>query len=245
MLLNKLSAATLRPLVDAAGRVLLCAALGLVAAAHAQSAQKLYPARAPLTQYLSESQAVEIELARSAAPTAISSHAEILVLDAKGYSTAVPGQNGFTCLVERSWNNYFDGAEFWNPVIRAPICYNAPAARSVLPSYLKRTQWVMDNVPIGDMAQRMKDAVAKGAVTAPETGAMSYMMSPRGYLSDAAGHAHPHLMFYLPRMEASTWGANLHDVPVTADPGIPEPLTVFFAPMPRWSDGTPIGHDAH
>src|SRR5579863_8503012 len=66
-----------------------------------------YPKMAPLSQYLMDRQA-EIDLARSAAPTAISGHATILVLTPRRYETAVEGTNGSTCLVERSWTKAFD-----------------------------------------------------------------------------------------------------------------------------------------
>jgi hypothetical protein len=77
----------------------------------------------------------EIKLARNAALDSISGHAEVLVLGRHGYETAVQGKNGFVCVVERSWTSAIDDPDFWNPKLRAPICFNAPAARS----YLVRT----------------------------------------------------------------------------------------------------------
>jgi hypothetical protein len=40
----------------------------------------------------------------------------------------------------------FDGelsANFWNPKIRGPVCFNPPAARSILPMTYKRTEMVL------------------------------------------------------------------------------------------------------
>jgi hypothetical protein len=37
----------------------------------------------------------------------------------------------------------FDHPEFWNPKIRGPICFNPPAARSVWPLTIKRTELVL------------------------------------------------------------------------------------------------------
>ena len=54
-----------------------------------------YPNMAPLEQYRSASDADEIALARSAAPPSISKDADVLILGAKGYDTAVKGTNGF------------------------------------------------------------------------------------------------------------------------------------------------------
>src|ERR1700751_2036081 len=85
----------------------------------------------------------EIALARSAAPEAISRDARILVLGHHGYETAVEGTNGFVCVVERGWMSPADAPEFWNPKLRGPICFNPPAARSVLPITYKRTELVL------------------------------------------------------------------------------------------------------
>ena len=235
----------LHKLVTAHRVFVLYSLAGCAASACAQEISKPYHDMAAVAQYLSASRAAEIALALSAAPSPVSSGAQVLVLESDGYVTAVQGTNGFVCLVERSWNSYFDDAEFWNPKVRAPNCYNAAGARTVLPAYLKRTRWVLEKASLGEIEKRMREAVSSGAVTAPEVGAMSYMMSIDGHLSDSAGHSHPHLMFYLPRMDASAWGANLHGAPVTADQGNPEPLTIFYSPMPRWSDGTPVLLNAH
>jgi hypothetical protein len=112
----------------------------LVPKAAAQSDK--YPKMAPVNQYLMERNA-EILLARSAAPDSISSDATILVLGRQGYETAVPGKNGFVCMVERSWMAQFDSPEFWNPKVRGAECLNRQAARSILPIADLRTRMVM------------------------------------------------------------------------------------------------------
>jgi hypothetical protein len=63
----------------------------------------VYPSMASIEQYLMPDRNAEIALARSAAPAAISSDAKILVLEWRGYETAIEGKNGFVCMVERSW----------------------------------------------------------------------------------------------------------------------------------------------
>jgi hypothetical protein len=215
------------------GAVVMALALG----AHAQG-QGSYPDRAPIEQYRVAS-ADEIALARSAAPAAISSHAEILVLGARGYETAVKGDNGFVCFVDRSWAQNFDDPEFWNPKMRAPMCLNRAAARSVMPTDLRRAEWVLAGVSRTEMRDRTVAAIAAKQITAPEAGAMSYMMSKDGYLNDQAGHWHPHVMFYMPRMALADWGADIPHGAVLGDSSTLEPLTVFFVPVPKWSDGTP------
>ncbi|MBV8496101.1 MAG: hypothetical protein JO361_04885 [Gammaproteobacteria bacterium] len=195
---------------------------------------------APIAQYLSADVAGEIALARSAAPPAIAGNAEIRVLQPDGYRIEVPGRNGFVCLVERSWAKNFDSSDFWNPKIRAPHCFNAAAARSVLPGYLLRTAWVVGGVPRRDMPARTAAAVAAHEMGPPESGSLAYMMSKQGYLGDDAGGPwHPHLMFFMPRMADDAWGANVQGSPIFADSSGPEQVTVFFVPVRRWSDGTP------
>ena len=83
--------------------------LGATWQAQAQSAKAAYPSMAPLDQYLMADRNAEIALARSAAPDSISRDAEVLVLGAHGYETAVKGKNGFVCVVERGWMGPFDG----------------------------------------------------------------------------------------------------------------------------------------
>jgi hypothetical protein len=149
---------------------------------------------APVSQYLMERNA-EIALARSAAPESISMDAEIMVLGNHGYENAVKGKNGFVCMVERSWSAPMDDPDFWNPKLRGPICLNAPAARSYLPLTIKKTELVLAGRSKAEMSQAMSAALDKKELPAIESGAMCYMLSKQGYLSDSGGHWHPHLMF--------------------------------------------------
>jgi hypothetical protein len=197
---------------------------------------------APLDQYLMADRDAEIALARSSAPDALSRDATVLVLGKNGYETVVEGKNGFTCLVERSWMCPFDSPDFWNPKIRGPVCYNPAAVRSILPYTLYRTKLVLAGTPMAQMHESILAAVAKHELSVPEAGAMSYMMARGGYLSDAGGHWHPHLMFHIPKTDGATWGANLDGSPVMLDgqhTDIPEPETIFLVPVGKWSDGTP------
>jgi hypothetical protein len=217
-------------------------ALWAVPAAQAQDQKAPYPAMAPVDQYLIADQNAEIALARSAAPDAISRDATVLALGTSGYVTVVVGKNGFTCLVERSWMSPFDSPDFWNPKIRGPVCYNPAAVRSILPYTINRTKLVLAGVPKAQMHGSIVAAVAKGELPAPEPGAMSYMMAKDGYLGDSAGHWHPHLMFHIPKIDGSTWGANLPGSPVVFNDqftDMPEPEIIFFVPVGKWSDGTP------
>ena len=208
--------------------------------AHAQKAKMPYPSKAPLDQYLIEDRDAEIAMARSAAPAAISGDAEVWVLGRHGYETAVKGKNGFVCVVERSWMSPFDAPEFWNPKLRGPICFNPPAARTILPLTFKRTELVLAGLSKAQIIDGIKAFDRKGLL-ALEPGGMSYMMSKEGYLSDLGGHWVPHLMFYVPQTDGLAWGADLPGSPVMLSPqfqGAPEPVTVFMIPVLKWSDGT-------
>lgn len=209
--------------------------------AHAQDTKAApYPAMAPVEQYRIANRGDEISLARSAAPPSISADAEVLVLGSHGFETAVKGKNGFVCIVERSWSAGFADAEFWNPKVRAPICFNASAAHSVLPEFLKRTEWVLAGASKQEMRDRIKAAHTDKTFMAPDPGSMCYMMSAQAYLADKGIHWMPHVMFFVLRATASSWGANLAGSPISAFEGDDlDPVTVFLVPVRNWSDGTP------
>jgi hypothetical protein len=230
--------------VWAGALAIICAAVGLrltLVGHNRKDRSTAYPRMASIEQYLIPDRNAEIALARSAAPAAISSDAKILVLGRRGYETAVEGKNGFVCLVERSWMSPFNSAEFWNPKTRVPGCFNPAAARSILPLTFKRTEMVLAGLSRTQVIDSIRTGFVNHDLPAPEPGAMCYMMSRDGYLSDALGHHVPHLMFYFPLTDKVSWGADLPDSPVSLNPqfeGGPEPITEFVIPVGKWSDGT-------
>jgi hypothetical protein len=177
-------------------------------------AQTTYSTMAPIEQYRLASKADEIALARSAAPPSISDDAEILTLGDRGYDTAERGKNGFrlhrrTCLGQRirqcrilesqGQRAYLFQCGFGT--FRASLLSSANrmgTGRRIQSRYARSNQ----------SRDRRKKNHAAG------DGAMCYMMSKNGYLSDANGHWHPHLMFFLPHTESAAWGANLPGVPM-------------------------------
>jgi hypothetical protein len=187
----------------------------------------------------------EIALARSAAPESISKDAEVMVLGRHGYETVVKGKNGFVCLVERSWTAGSDDPDFWNPKLRGPICFNPAAARSYVPFTIKKTELVLAGQSKAQMFEGIKAGLDKKELPTPEPGAMCYMLSKQGYLNDQAGHWHPHLMFFVPRTEAATWGANLPGSPILFTDDPEDRMTVFLIPLAKWSDGTDAPMDMH
>ena len=206
--------------------------------ASARTATPSYSNMAPIAEYMMTSPAEEIALARSAAPASISGNARILVLGPHGYVTAIKGRNGFTCLVERSWDAEFVNPVFWNPHIRGPDCLNPAAARSVLPHFLQRTKWALEGLSIAQMRQRTKAEIATKNYVMPEPGAMAYMLSKQQYLSDDVHNWHPHLMFFIAASDADM-GANLPGSPVIHPYSpAPDPVTTFLVAVRTWSDGT-------
>ncbi len=204
-----------------------------------------YASMAPVQQYLSADQAAEIALARSAAPRSIADNATVMTLGKEKYQTAVRGTNGFVCFVERSWAKDFDQPDFWNPRLRMPQCWNAAAARSLLPEYLERTQWVLAGVSKDEMIARTRAAWASHEFGPPAPGSMAYMMSKDQMISDptppAPDHWYPHVMFFVPAVagpEGAAWGANLSGTPIFSATSDVEPVTTYFVVAPKWSDGT-------
>jgi hypothetical protein len=213
------------------------AVLAMEKQACAQSAGAAYPKMAAVDRYLMTEQE-EVALARSAAPESVSKDAEVWVLDRHGYQTAVKGHNGFVCAVQRSWTAPVDDPEFWNPKLRAPTCFNAPATRSFVPRIVKRTTLALAGKTKEQLAGEMKAAFERKEIPAIEPGAMAYMLSKQGYLNDRAGHWHPHVMIFMPQEEPAGWGANLPSSPIFAATDQTDRATTFFIPVAKWSDGS-------
>lgn len=196
------------------------------------------------TPYLISDRSAEIALARSAAPPSVSDSAAVLVLTPSGYVEAASGHNGFTCLVIRSFAGALEDPQFWNPDVRAPHCFNAPAAHTVLPAMLAQTDWILSGVPKSEIAARAKQAYASGVLHAPTVGAMAYMLSPRQYIVPQNPHWLPHLMLYFDRRSIS---ASMLGADVAGRSGIidgssvnpDDPVLVLMVPVRKWSDGTP------
>lgn len=216
--------------------------LGLVvlpsATCQAQTVKAAYPAMAPLDQYLTADVSSEIALARSAAPASISDAAEVMVLGPQGYTTAVKGTNGFLCVVERSWGAPTDEPEFWNPKVRAPHCFNPPAAKTFLPMFLMKTKLVLAGKSKPEIVAAIASALDKKDLPALEPGAICFMMSKQQYLNDRGKSWHPHLMFFVPGDAAKSWGADLPGSPVIAADDPQERATIFMVVVGKWSDGS-------
>jgi hypothetical protein len=213
--------------------------------ARAEVQKSPYPSMAPLNQYLIADQNSEIALARTGAPPSVSDGAEVMVLGREGYTTAVKGTNGFLCVVERSWGAATDEQEFWNPKIRAPICFNPAAARTFAPIFLMKTKLVLAGKSKSEIAQAVASAFDNKNLPALEPGAMCYMFSKQQYLNDEGKSWHPHLMFFVAGDAAKSWGADLPGSPVISANDSEERATIFMVWVGSWSDGSPAPAMAH
>src|SRR6185437_1047508 len=104
--------------------------------------------------------------------------------------------------------------EMWNPKIRGADCLNPPAARSILPLAMLRTQMLLAGHTRAEVIERIREALSKAELPPLEAGAMSYMMSKGSYLTDAGDHNGPHVMFFVAVADPAVWGAGLPGSPV-------------------------------
>lgn len=226
-------------------RVVLRPMLALVAlffgvGAAAVSAQgpkshPLGPKYPPLSEYMMTREA-EVSLARSAAPDHISAHAAVEILTASGYQVAVRGDNGFVCLVMRGWTApTYTPAPLRNLVydskLRAPICFDPVASRTVLPYYELRTKLGMQGKDPDAIARGVEAAYARGELPKRDGVSFAYMWSANQNLGPGIGAWRPHMMIFAPYYTNSMLGDNpLGSMPfVTDDAGTP--FTVCVVPV--------------
>jgi hypothetical protein len=173
------------------------------------------------------------------------------VLTRTGYRTAVAGNNGFVCLVERGFSGAPDWPERWNPKIQAAGCLNPQAARSIAPIDKLRTKLTLAGRTDAEILNRIKLALRTQKVPPLEPGAMCYMMSKSAYLTANGAHVMAHVMFYLPFKDGADWGANAPGSPIMGgnywfflpnhkgDAAALPPVSVLRVGSATWSDGTP------
>lgn len=108
----------------------------------------------------------EVALARSAAPKAVSSGAEIYVLTENGYEIAVRGTNGNACLVSRSW-----------PESLEPQCFDPEAVQTVMQTELRRGALLQLGAAMETITREIDEGLRRGTFRTPPRPAMTYMMS--------------------------------------------------------------------
>ncbi len=194
------------------------------------------PKYPPLNEYMMTREA-EVSLARSAAPDHISAHATVKILTTSGYRVAVQGENGFVCLVMRGWTApTYTPAPFRNFVyyskLRAPICFDPVASRTVLPYYELRTKLGMEGKGPDAIARGVETAYALGKLPKREGVSFAYMWSANQDLGPGIGAWYPHMMVFAPYYTNSMLGGNTFggSMPiVTDDAGTP--FTVCVVPV--------------
>jgi hypothetical protein len=182
--------------------VLITLLAGLAASVVAQDPK--YP---PLSEYMMESEA-EIALAKSAAPDRISERATVKILTASGYKVAAQGDNGFVCMVLRGWSGAPDPGIVYYSKLRAPICFDPVASRTVVPMEELRTQLGIEGKDPDAIAREVATAYGLGRLPQMEGVAFAYMWSANQDVGSGLGAWHPHIMVYAPYYENSMLGGN-------------------------------------
>ena len=207
-------------------RMLMMAGATAILALSRAGGQATYP---PLQEYLMSRQA-EIAMAETAAPTNIVAGATIRILTASGYQVAREGRNGFVCEVMRGWSApTYTPKEFlrfvYDATIRAPICFDPIASRTVLPYYELRSTLAMEGTTPDKIATAVASAYAAGRLPKRDVVSFAYMWSAEQHLGQGIGHWRPHMMVFAPYYDNAMIGGN-----------------EFGSPRPQLSDdaGTPF-----
>ena len=214
---------------------ILTVAGAIVVALAVSTATTVADSRYPsLREYLMP-QDEEIALARSAAPADIANHATIEVLTESGYQVVSEGENGFVCMVMRGWSAPTYTPEqvrdlVYDSAVRAPICFDLNAARTVLPYYEMRSNLGMEGKSPDEIAAGVEAAYARGNL--PQRGGVgfAYMWSADQNLGSDAGAWHPHMMVFAPYYETAWLGDAEFGSPlpqVTDDAGTPFAVVVI------------------
>lgn len=196
---------------------------------HAQAPK--YP---PLSEYLMPRDA-EIALAKTAAPANISDRATIKVLTTSGFQVVHEGVNGFACMVMRAWSApTYTPAEFRNLVydatVRAPICFDPGASRTVMPYYELRSTLGMAGKSPDQIAEGVQTAYVTGKLPRRDSVTFAYMWSAHQHLGPGIGAWHPHMMIFAPYYDNAMLGGNEFggaSPQVTDDAGTPFSVAVI------------------
>jgi hypothetical protein len=169
---------------------LLIVLIQVAAGAQDQNVRKY----APFSEY-EMTRETEIALARSAAPENISAHATIKVLTRNGFEVVSKGDNGFVCIVMRSWSGAPDPVNSYYAKLRAPICFNPMAAR-------------LEGKSPDAIAHEVAAQYGLGQLPKMEGVAFAYMWSASQDTGPWFGAWHPHMMVYAPYYDNAMLGGN-------------------------------------
>ncbi len=191
------------------------------------------PKYPPLREYMMAPEA-EVALARSAAPEKVSARASVKILTPSGYQVVAQGDNGFVCIVMRGWaaatsTTASERDLVYYANLRAPICFDPVASRTVLPLQELQARLGMEGKGPDQIAEAVRAAYAKGELPRMEPVAFAYMFSAVQDLGPGVGAWHPHMMVYTPYYENSMLGGNEVEsgLPVVGDGGTLFAVTVI------------------
>jgi hypothetical protein len=217
-------------------KLLQLAPIVLLAAVIPSSAAQQRAQYPPLADYMLPHE-TEVALAESAAPAHISGGATIKVLTASGYQVARTGDNGFECMVMRGWT-----APTYTPVelrglvydasVRAPICFDPEAVRTVMPYYELRSRLGMAGQTPDQITGAVEGAYKRGDLPKRERVSFAYMWSADQHLGPGIGHWHPHMMVFAPNYRNAALGNSEFGrlVPFVSDDG-GTPFAVVVIPV--------------
>lgn len=191
------------------------------------------PKYPPLSEYMMVPEA-EVSLARSAAPEKVSARATVKVLTSSGYKLTAQGDNKFVCLVMRGWaaatsTKASDRDLVYYAKLRAPMCFDPVASRTVLPLLELQTKLGMEGKGPDQIAEGVQAAFAKGKLPKMEPVAFGYMFSADSDLGPGFGAWHSHMMVFTPNYENSMLGGNEEGgaLPFVSDGGTLFAVTVI------------------
>jgi hypothetical protein len=217
-----------------------CTLTILIAALASQAgrAERKYPA---LEAYLMPRDA-EIHMARSAAPPRLSDRATVKVLTRTGYEVAARGDNGMVCVVLRGFAApTYTPAPYrdlvYDPTVRAPLCFTADAARTVLPYYELRTRLGLAGRTPDQIAEALQAAHVRGELPRRDGVTFGYMFSAHQHLTPEEGRWRPHMMVFAPYAAQDAVGDTDFEGPlplVSDDAGTPFAVVVIPVDERLW-----------
>src|SRR5678815_2566858 len=143
-------------------------------------------------------------------------HAQVPTYPFRDYSMARDAELALvrtTCLAMRAWSaptytpNQFRDFSY-DATIRAPICFDPIAARTVLPYYELRSTLGMEGKTPNQIAELVASAYASGALPKRPGVSFAYMWSAEQQLGQGIGHWHPHVMIFAPGYTNDMVGGN-------------------------------------
>ena len=146
------------------------------------------------------SEACEVALALSAAPSHLRSEAGVYVLGNSGYEALREPRNAFVCIVER---NHRDSI--------IPQCFDRSSQKANLQAILDTGRWLRSGKSFEEISKAREAALGAGEYASAGPG-IAYMISDFNYVyneqSDAMLNVEPHLMFHAPNLSGEDFGAD-------------------------------------